>query len=68
MFVYVFSESDRDKLIAEGFPYMKEDPGANAWVFLYDGAMEDALQNMMYVRSQKMCFQESKDENRNGGG
>lgn len=43
-FIYVFSEADRDYLLARGYHLMKQHASAPIWVFLND----------------KECFEESK--------
>ena len=36
MFIYVFTEADRDTLTRRGFAFICRDQSANAWVFAYD--------------------------------
>ena len=68
MFIYVFSEADRDTLLREGFTFVCEETGANsgAWVFLQKLGHEDVLDGMTFCKTTKLCFEGKGKEN--GGG
>ena len=57
MFIYVFSEADRDKMVAEGFTYVCEDHGAKAWVFLTDeGGSREIPPGVQKVVTSRLTF------------
>ena len=68
MFIYVFSEADRDAMSSAGFDFVCEYPDASVWVFLYDEAGKSALKDMTYLRTDKMCFSDGADHTKDGGG
>ena len=67
MFIYVFSEADRDTLLREGFTFVCEEAGSGAWVFLEKIGHENALAAMTFCKTAKLCF-EGKEKDENGGG
>lgn len=69
MFIYVFSEADRDRLLREGFTFVCEEAGAGggAWVFLNKLGHEDALDGMSFCKTAKLCFEGRGKENDGGG-
>ena len=70
MFVYVFTEADREKLTKAGFHFVYQDTGAKAWVFLMpeDGADLSVLDDMRKVITSRMTFAERTGKLTNGGG
>lgn len=57
MFIYVFSEADRDKMKAAGFAFVCEDKSANAWVFLADSDETHAVPpDVQGVRTGRLRF------------
>ena len=55
-FIYVFSQSDRYKMLFKGFLLLKSDPNNNMYVFLNGGdlALDDL--DISYILSDKLTF------------
>ena len=55
-FIYVFSQSDRDKMLFKGFLLLKSDPNNNMYVFLNGGdlALDDL--DISYILSDRLTF------------
>lgn len=70
MFIYVFSEADRDTLLREGFAFVCEESEGNglAWVFLNRPGYDDVLADMTFCKTTKLCFGERRKEIKEGGG
>lgn len=70
MFIYVFSEADRDRLLAEGFSFVCEEALGEecAWVFLNKIGHEDVLADMSFCRTSKLCLGNKGKKNEDGGG
>lgn len=55
-FICVFSEEDRDKLIAAGFRMMNHDDKQHIYTFENRGELHFALKNMAYMPTNKLTF------------
>ena len=64
MFLYVFSEEDRQKMEAAGFAFICMDKGVNAWIFEDAGAKHSVPEGVAVYRSSRMTF--TKGGGRNG--
>lgn len=68
MFYYVFSEADRDRMIAAGFAFVCEDRGSKAWVFLADSSGTHAVpEDVLKVVSSRLAFNGAIGNQENGG-
>ncbi len=57
-FIYVFSDENRDRLLACGCTLLKSDTKNQRYVFANDGSalMFDALTSMSYIKSDSITF------------
>lgn len=57
-FIYVFSDENRDRLLACGCTLLKSDERNQRYVFANDGSalMFDALSKMSYIKSDSITF------------
>lgn len=55
-FIYVFSDEDRDKLIAAGFRMMRHDDKQHIYTFENREDLHFALKNMAYMPSNTLTF------------
>jgi len=57
-FIYVFSDENRDKLLALGCTLLKSHEGSKTYVFVNDGRqlMFDALSDMSFIQSDSITF------------
>lgn len=70
MFIYVFNEKDRDRLLAGGFVMIGKNGdvrGTDAWVFAFDGE-KDIPEGTETMVSSKMSFGAIKENTGSGGG
>lgn len=56
MFIYVFSEQDKAKLLADGFILMKEDTRANIYIFAIDIAVKDDSVRLANLSLDNYCI------------
>ena len=55
-FIYVFADSDRDKLISLGYTLIKADCRQNLYVFENKQTMQFDLHNISFVYSDTITF------------
>lgn len=55
-FIYVFSQSDMDKMLFKGFLLLKSDQHNNMYVFLNDGNLTLDDLDISYILSDKLTF------------
>lgn len=55
-FIYVFSQSDRDKMLFKGFLLLKSDQHNNMYVFLNEGNLTLDDLDISYILSDKLTF------------
>ena len=57
LFIYVFSEADRDKLLSNGFQLLCEDKQTGRYVFENDGHMDfSADPSLRFALSDTLTF------------
>ncbi len=63
MFIYVFKEADRDKLLRIGFAMIHADDSAKMWVFLNNPSFSAKIgDDMERVISSKLVFTGRPDQ------
>lgn len=67
MYIYVFSEAERDTMLREGFALLWNDTALNAWVFQNEPEKEIPA-SVRKVASDRFTFRGVTAENGNGGG
>lgn len=55
-FIYVTTEEDRDKLVANGYTLLRSDPSGGIFIFLKDGLETFDLEEIDYVESDILLF------------
>lgn len=55
-FIYVFSQSDRDKMLLNGFLLLKSDEQNKMYVFLNEGHSSPEGLDISYILSEKLTF------------
>lgn len=55
-FIYVFSQSDMDKMLFKGFLLLKSDQHNNMYVFLNEGNLTLDDLDISYILSDKLTF------------
>ena len=68
MFIYVFSEADREKMEAAGFAFVCRDDGAKAFVFEDASGNHSVPDGVEKVTSSRLAFCGTKEHHRKGGG
>lgn len=68
MFIYVFSEADREKMEAAGFAFVCRDEGAKAFVFEDASGNHSVPDGVEKVTSSRLAFCGTKEHHRKGGG
>lgn len=55
-FIYVFTEKERDALLNAGFILLKDDPANSIFVFVFDGRLRFALDDISYIETDTLTF------------
>lgn len=55
-FIYVFSQSDRDKLLSAGYVLLTEDLSAGVYVFINDGHRNFSSEDVRFTLSDILTF------------
>ena len=58
-FLYVFSRSDRERMLNAGFPLLMEDSDNSVYVFRDVDSLSFALEDISYLRSNSIRFPKS---------
>ena len=55
-FIYVFTKSDRDRLLSLGFTILKADENTDIYVFVNDGQQKFTVDDMRFALSDTLTF------------
>lgn len=55
-FIYVFTESDRDRLLSLGFTILKADESTDIYVFVNNGQQKFTVDDMKFALSDTLTF------------
>lgn len=55
-FIYVFTKSDRDKLLSLEFTMLKADESADIYIFINDGQRKFTVDDIKFALSDTLTF------------
>lgn len=55
-FIYVFTKSDRDRLLSLGFTILKANENTDIYVFVNDGQQKFTVDDMRFALSDTLTF------------
>ena len=55
-FIYVFTKSDRDRLLSLGFTILKADESTDIYVFVNNGQQKFTVDDMKFALSDTLTF------------